>query len=93
VNVPNALNVRRADDFGFSNIMWVYSGRRGVHCWVCDERARVLSDEARAAIVRYLSIVDKPQHGEGSGANESERRAQLPKRLPPVIAYVGVVVM
>jgi DNA primase catalytic subunit len=41
--------------FGFQHVLRVYSGRRGGHLWVCDKRACSLSDDARDAIVKWMS--------------------------------------
>ncbi|KAJ3265272.1 primase, DNA, polypeptide 1 (49kDa) [Chytriomyces hyalinus] len=57
------------DDFGFKHRLWVYSGRRGVHCWVCDDRARKLTAESRRAIVNYLEVV--------KGGEETTRKVNL----------------
>ena len=44
------------EDFGFSKLMWVYSGRRGIHCWVNDLKAKKLPNEFRSSIIEYLSV-------------------------------------
>ncbi|RHY96313.1 hypothetical protein DYB26_012051 [Aphanomyces astaci] len=50
------------EDFGFQHIMWVYSGRRGIHCWVSDTASRMLTNEARTAVVQYFTLVEGSEH-------------------------------
>lgn len=45
------------EDFGFEHMVWVFSGRRGAHCWVSDSRARSLDESARKSIVEYLDVL------------------------------------
>ena len=44
-------------DFGFEHIMWVYSGRRGVHAWISDKDARELDDDKRKALTGYFEVI------------------------------------
>lgn len=40
--------------FALKGIVWVFSGRRGVHCWVFDERVSKFSSRGRAAILAFI---------------------------------------
>ncbi|CAE6413399.1 unnamed protein product [Rhizoctonia solani] len=44
-------------DFGYKHLMWVYSGRRGIHLWISDKEAMDLTDDERRAIVQYIEVV------------------------------------
>ncbi|POY74817.1 hypothetical protein BMF94_2090 [Rhodotorula taiwanensis] len=64
-------------DFGFRHILWVYSGRRGIHAWISDPAALQMTDEQRSAIVRYIDIV--------KGYTTMEKRMALHRPLHPTV--------
>ncbi|KAI5813839.1 eukaryotic and archaeal DNA primase small subunit [Pyronema omphalodes] len=69
------MDVALREDLGFKHIMWIYSGRRGAHAWVCDKRARTLDDQKRRAVAAYLEVV--------RGNDKSGKRVNLRRPLHP----------
>jgi len=71
------IDVALREDFGFKHIMWVYSGRRGAHAWVCDKKARAMDDQKRRAIAGYLEVL--------RGGAQSGKKVNLRRPLHPHI--------
>ena len=70
--------------FGYKHLLWVYSGRRGIHLWVSDREAMGLTDDQRRALVDFLTVVQ--------GGKEMHKKVNVrpvvkgrPGDLPPSI--------
>ncbi|RGP68288.1 DNA primase small subunit [Fusarium sporotrichioides] len=72
------VDVALREDFGFKYIMWVYSGRRGAHAWVCDKKVRGMDDQKRRAIAGYLEVV--------KGGAQSGKKVNVRRPLHPHLA-------
>lgn len=69
------LDAGLREDFGFEHILWVYSGRRGVHAWISDKEARDLDDDKRKALVGYFEIL--------KGGAQGGKKVNLKRPLHP----------
>lgn len=70
----DVLEASLREDFGFKHIFWVFSGRRGIHGWVCDPAARSLPSDARACIADYLNLV--------TGTANQKKKVRLFRNVP-----------
>lgn len=53
-----------SEDFGFKYMMFVFSGRRGLHLWVCDREACEMEEYNRRSIMNYLYLVSGNEQSE-----------------------------
>jgi len=70
--------------FGYQHLLWVYSGRRGIHLWISDREAMALTDEQRRSLVNFVTVVQ--------GGKEMHKKVNVrpivkgrPAALPPSI--------
>ena len=71
------------EQYGYKHLLWVYSGRRGIHLWISDREALELTDEQRRALVGWMTVIQ--------GGKEMHKKVNVrmgTKPLPPSIAYV-----
>lgn len=61
--------------FGFKHVLFVFSGRRGIHCWVNDFKARILSSDQRELLAKYMN----------SGLQENKRLPQQMLNHPMLV--------
>ncbi|KAF5325625.1 hypothetical protein D9611_000100 [Ephemerocybe angulata] len=69
------------EQYGYEQLLWVYSGRRGIHLWISDAEALELTDQQRKAVVGWMNAV--------SPAVEGTKRPNIrtsTRSLPPPLA-------
>ena len=50
-----SIDLALHESFGYNLRLWVFSGRRGIHCWVSDPEAKRLNDFRRKNLIDFLN--------------------------------------
>ena len=78
----HVLDSALRDEYGYQKLLWVYSGRRGIHLWISDKEAMELTDQERKALVGWLTVIH--------GGKETDKKLNIRNggKLPPSLQYV-----
>ncbi|KAF8904366.1 hypothetical protein CPB84DRAFT_1772852 [Gymnopilus junonius] len=74
------------NEFGYQKLLWVYSGRRGIHLWISDKEAMELTDQQRKAMVGWLTVVQNRK--EGSKSLNVRTGGKLPPSLQNALDFL-----
>ena len=74
------------DQFGYKHLLWVYSGRRGIHLWISDKEAMELTDDERKALVGWMTVIQG-----GKDVNKKVNVRTGSNSLPPSLQYVSLI--
>lgn len=59
----HVLDTAVREQFGYQHLLWVYSGRRGIHLWISDKEAMELTDDQRKALVSWMTVIQGGKEG------------------------------
>jgi len=74
----HVLDTAVREQFGYQHLLWVYSGRRGIHLWISDKEAMELTDDQRKALVAWMTVIQ--------GGKEASKKLNVrigSRSLPP----------
>ncbi|CAA7259208.1 unnamed protein product [Cyclocybe aegerita] len=78
------------DEFGYEKLIWVYSGRRGIHLWISDKEAMELTDQQRKSLVGWLTAIH-PTAKESSKKPNFRFGGKLPPSLQNALQYLKTI--
>ncbi|KAJ7600693.1 hypothetical protein C8J56DRAFT_14989 [Mycena floridula] len=84
------IDVAIREQFGYRHLLWVYSGRRGIHLWISDKEAMDLTDDQRRAMVNWLTVIP-PGKEQGKKLNVRIGSRALAPSLKEALDYLAVI--
>jgi DNA primase small subunit len=83
-----ALDRILRQDFGWSQVHWFFSGRKGLHCWVLDYEAFLLTEHQRDMLVQYACTVPTEKSPASFSKPRKECTPRVDKRVTGHITHL-----